>query len=418
MNKTGYIIEDSAIYERFARGILHDKITPDKIRSIEIYEGVSPSELLNNLRATKEYALLGYIQRKEAVLFSKKTSTIAISSHSGNARKNHLLGLIKRFMQTNGITYAVNIKKKRKTSMQMAKEWYSRLPKPVPERIIFGSVQGIGTILYGYDFPKQTKPHKSHLSDFNDYYKNRLSRYSSKTYIKTNFGRFNEKLSKDFVNTLKEDPLFSADSKILWSIKNKTKTFEKGFSKQLEYVKDDYLDYAYMKIRGNTFLVTHYPYGDQLNTVLKILKKKLKLKSVYFLGSCGSLVRNHRLNNLVIPTSLTYKNKRIDFHNTFAELIGNKFKYGPLNISCHKGKVIIVDSPLTETYEQLNGFVKKGFDCIEVEAYHLLSAAANIPEVGVIYYISDMPLHGSNLAHSPPSYIGWKTAAINMINLL
>ncbi len=414
-----YIIKDSAITKRFNRDFLNNEINKEYIKRIDIYDGFLPKMLSERLFKYGGYIKLSKIQNKEEVFYSEKKRTLAVACYAGRARKNHLIWLIKRFMRINGMRYKISVLNNGgKSQEQIAKEWISRLPRPIPTKIIFGSLQGISTLLHSYDLPSEIITNKNDFSYFINYYNARFIEYSSEQHIKSLFGKFDRKSAFDLVESLRKDPLFLVDSKILWAIRKRKDIFERGFPKSLNYIRDEYLDYAYLKIKGKRFLVTGYPYGDQMDTVLKMLRKKSRITAVYFIGSCGSLKKNIKLNDLIVPNAISYKGRTLSFKNDLKELIGRKFCYGPLKLFCFDGKSKVVDSPLTEMVTQLESFAKEGFVSVDVEAYHLISASKGIPKIGVIYYISDMPLHGSNLTNSPPSYVGWKTAATNLIKII
>jgi len=392
-----YIISNEALIKRIERDFF---IQPERIpKRIIFYNGALPSEI-ENLGGI----FLGKIQFKESVFL--KGRELLVSSHSGESRINHFRTLIDRYSQITQRKIELQVQDYGNFE-KLANDWVDRIGD-IPQRLIIGSSMGISSFLRDIKLKGEEK-------NFWEFVETTISTYTTQEYLSASFGNIDR---KEVAENLRKDEYFLRDCRLMWMLTNfGPRDVVDGF--QGKFCLDEYLDYTKQVINGREYLNIHYPYGDQIRFIARALLKRTEIQEVYYIGSCGMLREEGRINHLVVPTEVKYRNEKIKFNNLLAEerLFKKNIDYFVLPVKTFFGSLVSVDSPHEETIRQLQTLRDEGFVAVDTDIFHIIKAF-NGSKLGIVCYVSDKPLSGHTLDKMPESYIGWRVGVKTLLDNL
>lgn len=408
-----YVIEDGEILQRFERDFFCSPEERKHIRKVTFYRGYAHTD---GELSSDGFRSLGRIQEKEAVYRSLGGEELRVSCPGGNSRINHFKAVIHRVSEAMNQPITVEVREATTDYLDQARSWVERIGE-IPSRLVVGSARGISTLLFGFSLQELGALGE----EFQEYYQKRVREYTSKKYLSWMSSKNLPHLDERVLRSLESDELFNRDSQLLWGIKKFGTAFSRGLGVGTEYHVDDFLDYALFSKGGNRVLNIHYPYGDQVSYVLKALSERSQFEELWYIGSCGLLNPALGINDIIIPNSVSNGSEKIDFDNQFSknlDAVSRNIHEAGVPLDVFRGSARIVDTPLDETVEQLQGFAHEGHICVDTEAFHLIRASEGIPKRGIIYYASDSPLANLTLPKMPASFIGWRPAVRTLVELL
>jgi hypothetical protein len=227
-----------------------------------------------------------------------------------------------------------------------------------------------------------------------------------------------ERILED-IKRLSEDPFFNYLSRLAFLQTFETQKFTTSSDTEEEYIQrvreniatvrlsrnddvkcfwqDPYLPYQIITTRdGKRVLNLYWCLGDQAYFVTNSLLERFNVASIEVTGKVGLFSKAGKRYDLFIPTHIKHESqpKVTYMNNRFAELSDNvEFHY--LNLNVHRGGLLNVDTPVTETFSQLTASYNEGYIAVEMELSHIQRAISSqrrdIP-VTAIYYVVDKPL--------------------------
>jgi len=143
-------------------------------------------------------------------------------------------------------------------------------------------------------------------------------------------------------------------------------------------------------------VMTSFPYGDLSQHVVQSLAK-MGAKSVYFIGSAGTISKGFSAGNVIAPTTVFDCEGRIvsrSVENSFAKGRLPGVKLSQMHCS--------VKTPLVETQAYLKRLSELGCESVDVEAAHFQKGCedsfSSDQRAGILLYIVDMPGSTQTLA--------------------